>query len=240
MGTPRRFVPALLAAAILVSAPAAAAPKNAPPPDREALARLERSVAIRQKQLDLASGKVFYLILDPTKRTLRLYLKAAVLHTWPLERFEVGAPRIAFVSRGLPDDWVGRVWNKGTLDPARELDRFEMVAPPPRPDGTETTIPIPRLPEEAFPVPARYRVVFDGGLAIEVRPPSAGEGGGFFARVANTLRIWWRDFVRAVSPSPDDRVRIRLVLDREGADSLYRALPPDTALLVLPPELSID
>lgn len=88
-------------------------------------------------------------------------------------------------------------------------------------------------------MPPRYRVVFEGGLAIEVRPPSAGESAGFFARVASAIRIWWRDFVRAVSPAPDDRIRIRLVLDRDGADSLYRALPPDTALLVLPPGVTL-
>jgi hypothetical protein len=228
----------LLAAAVCAG-DASAQKTTAPPPDAEEAKRLARAVAIRAKQLELASGKGFYLILDPSNGTLRLFLKAAVLHTWKLEGIEVGAPRIAFVSRGLPHDWEGRIWAKGALDPAREMDRFELVAPPPRPDGTETNIPIPPLPEEAFPVPPRYRVVFDGGLAIEVRPPSAGESAGFLARAASTIRIWWRDFVRAVSPSPDDRIRIRLVLDREGADSLYRALPPDTALLVLPPGVTL-
>lgn len=231
----RRRVGTLLVAGAVCAGEAAAQKKAAPPPDPEEAARIASAVAIREKQLDLASGKGFYLILDPSQGTLRLFLKAAVLHTWHLEGIEVGAPRIAFVSRGLPRDWEGKIWTKGALDPARELDRYELVAPPPKPDGTETNIPIPPLPEEAFPVPPRYRVVFEGGLAIEVRPPSAGESAGFFARVANTIRIWWRDFVRAVSPAPDDRIRIRLVLDREGADSLYRALPPDTALLVLPP-----
>jgi hypothetical protein len=228
------------AALLHAAGPAHAAPKAAAPPDPGELARLERTVAVRQKQLDLASGKNFYLVLDPSGGTLRLYLKAAVLHTWRVAGIEVGAPRIAFVSRGLPEDWEGRVWKAGSLDPPRDLDRYELVAPPPRPDGTESTVPIPPLPEEAYPVPPRYRVVFESGLAIEVRPPSAEETAGLFARAGQSVRIWWRDFVRAVSPAPDDRVRIRLVLDRDGADSLYRALPPRTDLLILPADTALD
>lgn len=209
-------------------------------PSAEELTRLRRQVEVRQAQLQLASDKGFYLVLDPSGGTLRLYLKAAVLHTWPLDGIEIGAPRIAFISRGLPDRWEGRVWRAGNLDPPREIDRFELVAPPPKPDGADTNIPIPPLPEEAYPVPARYRVVFESGLAIEVRPPASGSPAGIFMRILNTIRIWWRDFLRAVSPAPDDRVRIRLVLDRESADSLYRALPPDTDLLILPPGTSSE
>lgn len=242
---PRRISPrvgtAWVGVALLCVAHAVeAAPKKDVSTDPEEIARLERTVAVRQQQFDLASGKHFYLVLDPAGGTLRLYLKAAVLHTWRVAGIEVGAPRIAFVSRGLPDDWEGRVWKAGTLDPPRDLDRYELVAPAPRPDGTESTVPIPPLPEEAYPVPPRYRVVFESGLAIEVRPPSAEASAGIFARIGHTVRIWWRDFVRAVSPAPDDRVRIRLVLDREGADSLYRALPPDTDLLILPADTSLD
>ena len=238
---PTRLRSAWAGAALLcIALPAFAAPKKEPAANPEEIAKLQRTVAVRQQQLDLASGKNFYLVLDPSGGTLRLYLKAAVLHTWRIAGVEIGAPRIAFVSRGLPDDWEGRIWKDGTLDPPRDLDRYELVAPAPRPDGTESTVPIPPLPEEAYPVPARYRVVFASGLAIEVRPPSAEDSAGFFARIGQTVRIWWRDFVRAVSPAPDDRIRVRLVLDREGADSLYRALPPDTELLILPSDTTLD
>ncbi len=207
--------------------------------DPAALARTARENALRAKQLELASGTDFYLVLDPSGESLRLYLKAAILQTWKVEELEVGAPRIAFVSRGVPADWEGRIWKDGALDPPRDLDRFELVAPPPRPDGTEPSIPIPPLPEEAFPVPPRYRVVFEGGLAIEVRPPDAGGEVGLFARIGSRVRIWARDFARAVSPAPDDRVRIRLALAAKDAASLYRALPPKTALLILPPDVSL-
>ncbi len=229
---------ALGALALAATAVSAAPPKAAPgpAPSRDEVARAERQGLLLKQQAELSQGKNFYLILDPRQRTLTLFLRGATLQTWKLAGLEVGAPRIAFVSRGLPEDWEGRIWSNGSLDPERKIDRYELQAPPPTEEGTEQEIPIPPTPEEKYPVPPRYHIRFDGGLSIEVIPPGPQEAMGFFARLAARLTLWWHDAKQAMSSSPEDRIRLRLVLSAKDADSVYRCLPPETKLLVVPPQ----
>lgn len=219
---------ALLALAIVLPAVAA--------PSREEVAATARRNAILERKVELAKGKEFYLLLDPKASTLAMMLRGATLQTWPLQGIEVGLPRVAYVSRGAPEDWEGRVWEKGNLVPPRAIDRYELEAPPVSAEGTDVEVPIPPTPEEKYPVPPRYHIRFDGGLSIEVIPPGTKEEAGFFGGIWNGLRMWWRDAVAASSPEPEDAIRLRLVLDAKDADSLYRALPPDTKLMIVPPE----
>jgi hypothetical protein len=236
MSAARTSTGAALALAVICAAgPVAAAKPAAPAPTREEVARLQRESVILKQLVELSKGKDFYLLLDPRAKTLRMNLKGATLQTWPVVALEVGGPRVAYVSRGVPDDWEGRIWKQGNLDPERKIDRFEMVAPAPTKEGTETTIPIPPTPEEAYPVPARYHIRYAGGLSIEVLPPGARDEGGFWSRLGVRLSNWWHDVGEALSRKPTDAVRLRVVLSEKDADSLYRALPPNTALLVVPP-----
>jgi hypothetical protein len=96
-------------------------------------------------------------------------------------------------------------------------------------------VPIPPTPEEKYPVPARYHIRFAGGLSIEVIPPGRAEEAGFWQRLGTGFSTWWRDFQQAVASEPTDKLRLRLVLGTQEADSLYRALPPNTKLMVIPP-----
>ena len=57
---------------------------------------------------------------------------------------------------------------------------------------------------------------------------------GVWTRAQNGARVWYRDFVTALRREPEDSLRLRVVLRPEDAASLYRALPPDTCLLILP------
>lgn len=212
-----------------------AAASSSPATPSDDLARLQRDNLLLRQMLELAKGEKFYLILDTRASTLTLMLRGATLHTWRVAGIEIGGQRVAFVSRDLPENWEGRVWDKGRLDPERKIDRFELVAPPPTPEGTETDVPIPPTPEEAYPVPARYHIRFDGGLSIEVVPPSAAEEGGVVRRFGRRIAHWWSDAWAAVSSRSDDAVRLRLILSDEDANSLYRALPPDTKLFIPPP-----
>lgn len=228
-----------LAAVVATTSWAAGPPAQrkpaSPAPSREEVARLQRQNVLLAQLAELAKGKEFYLLLDSRAKTLTLMLKGATLQTWSLVGLEVGGPRIAFVSRGLPDDWEGRIWSSGNLDPERKIDRFELDAPAPTKEGTEVDVPIPPTPEEKYPVPPRYHIRYNGGLSIEVNPPRGDDEGGFFARLGTRLTQWWRDFREATSASPTDAIRLRLVLTEKDADSLYRALPPDTKLMVVPP-----
>lgn len=204
-------------------------------PSTDEVARLQRDNILLKQQAELAQGKEFYLVLDPRARTLTLMLRGATLQVWKLDGIEMGAPRVAYVRRSVPDDWEGRIWTAGALDPERKIDRYELQAPPPTPEGVEQEVPIPPTPEEKYPVPPRYHIRFSGGLSIEVIPPGQKEDLGFFARTGRRLALWWHDATEATSSEPTDWIRLRLVLAAKDADSLYRSLPPNTKLLIVPP-----
>jgi len=202
----------------------------------EDLARLTAANDLLAKQVALAKGKEFYLLLDPSERTLHLMLKGALLQRYTVTGLEVGVPRVLYRTRADAADWEGRVWDGGRLDPARPLDRVEVQAPPPTAEGTELEVKVPPTPEEKYPVPSRYHIRFTGGLSIEIRPPADAETSkGFWSKISEGFASWWADARAASRSAPTDTVRLHVVLSRKDAESLYRALPPNTKLLVVPP-----
>jgi hypothetical protein len=225
---------ALPAIAFTVATIAAAAPPASPAPTPAELARVSVQNDLLKQQVDLAKAKEFYVLLDPQAQKLTLMYHAAVLQQYRVESVEVGVPQVVYHARTESSRWEGRIWEKGTLDPARELDRVEMQAPPPTKEGTEIEVQVPPTPEEKYPVPPRYHIRFAGGLSIEVRPPGTETDRGFWGRLAYNLKSWWADAKSAGGTEPTDTVRLHVVLSKQDAESLYRALPPDTKLLVLP------
>lgn len=194
--------------------------------------RLAETTRVLEHQVALASGKDFYLLLEPSLSTMTLFLKGASLHEYRVEALDVGRRRWAFFSRERDDVWAGLVWRTGVLEPERVVPRMEIVP------GAEASVP-PLLPEEQIVAPAAYRIRFEGGLVVDVRPGHSADPGGLqgLARAAGS---WWSDFRAAVWASPDDRVRLRLTLSAADAESLYRALPPGTALLIVPPGVDLS
>ena len=225
----------LPAVAFATATAVAAAASSAPAPTAAELSRIASQNALLQKQLELAKAKEFYLILDTQAQTLTMMFRAALLQQYRVEGLEVGVPRVVYKPRSDVSQWEGRIWEKGTLDPARALDRVEMQAPPPTKEGIEPEVRVPQTPEEKYPVPSRYHIRFAGGLSIEVRPPNTDSKRGFWARLAEGFSTWFADAKAASRSEPTDTVRLHLVLSKKDAESLYRALPPDTKLLALPP-----
>ena len=227
---------ATLFAAIVTTATAVlAAPAPSAAPTGDELSRLAFKNDLLQKRFDLANSKEFYLVLDPAGKNLALMYKAALLQSYAVEGLEVGVPQVLYKNRSDASGWESKVWHKGALDPARELDRVEVVAPPPTAEGTEIEVQVPQTPEEKYPVPPRYHIRFDGGLSIEVRPPGTDAEGGFWSRLGQRWNAWWADAKAASSGGTADTVRLHVVMSKKDAESLYRALPPNTALLVVPP-----
>ena len=221
-------------------AAASAAPQEPKADPAVEAARLGARNAALETLVALAGGKEFYLVLDPAKPDLTLMLRGAQLRRFPVQGMSVGVPRVGWLRRHEPRPWQGVVWEHGRLDPPREIDRVEIT--PPQPEGSDvppgaTEAPaapvIPPTPEEAYPVPPRFQIFFDLGPAIEVRPREADLSAGLWSRLAAWWHARWRDTVAALKSTPDDLVRLRVVLAPEDADSLYRSLPPDTKLLVL-------
>ena len=226
------FLPAV---ALVAAAALAATTPTASTPTTGDLSRLVQKNELLKKQLELAKGKEFYLLLDPQAQTLSLMFRAALLQQYRVEALEVGVPRVVYRPHADISRWDGRIWEKGALDPTRELDRVEMQAPPPTKEGTEPEVRIPLTPEEKYPVPPRYHIRFAGGLSIEVRPPNTDAKRGFWANVKANVAAWFEDAKAASRSEPTDTVRLHLVLSKKDAESLYRALPPATKLFVLPP-----
>ncbi|HNV01893.1 MAG TPA: hypothetical protein PLE61_10670 [Vicinamibacterales bacterium] len=198
------------------------------------LARLQRDNALLARQVELAAGKDFYLLLDPSAARLTLMLKGAILQHFAVRAMHVGHPRVAWVGSRDPRHVQSTVWSAGELDPPRLIDRLVIDAAPPGAASEEEAAPaIPPTPEELYPVPSRYHIRFAEGLSVEVRPREGDAAVGWWPRLRAAVSEKARDVSSAVRGAERDAIRLRLVLDPKDAQSLYRSLPPSVRLLVL-------
>ena len=227
---------AIAAVCMLLVAGACAQGTKEPASDSLAaeVARLGRSTALLERRLDLAGGKEFYLVLDPAAPDLTLMLRGAELRRFAVLGLQIGYPRISWSERRDPRTWQGVTWANGELDPPRPTDRIVVMAEPVGKGKAEPEPPpIPPTAEELYRVPPRFHVRFSGGLSVEIRPREADASVGRLA----WLRAWWSakwgDVVAATGSRNRDVVRLRVVLSRNDAESLYRSLPPSVQLLVL-------
>jgi hypothetical protein len=198
------------------------------------VARLQRNTALLERQLDLAAGKEFYLLLDPSGSDLTLMLRGAELRRFPVLGLQIGYPEVSWFGRRDLPTWQGVVWSQGELDPPRPTDRIVVTVEQGSKGAEETQPPpIPPTAEEHYRVPPRFHIRLSGGLSVEIRPREADANTGRFAR----LRAWWGaqwgDVAAAMGSSDGDVVRLRVVLKPNDAESLYRSLPPAVKLLVL-------
>ena len=236
-----RTFAAAAAALIVIGAAAgcqrAAAPAAAADPRAEA-ARLQRTNAQLQKQIELAAGKEFYLVLDPAASGLTLMLKGAPLQRFTVRGLQVGHPRVAWMSARDPRHVQSVIWSGGELDPPRAIDRLVIQSAEPGKEATESTPPpIPPTPEELYPVPSRYHVRFADGLSVEILPREADASVGRWAHTRAAMAEQWRDIFSALRRSDRDAIRLRITLDPNDAQSFYRSLPPAVRLIVLDGEV---
>jgi len=155
---------------------------------RGEVARLQRATATLQHQLELATGKEFYLVLDPIAPDLALLLRGAELQRYSVLGVTVGQPRRAWVGLGGDRHWRGVIWTAAKLDPARRsIASSSRTASPGRPGPNPRHRPVPPTAEERYPVPSRYRIRFADGLSVEIRPREADTTAGRWVR----MRTWW-------------------------------------------------
>jgi len=198
------------------------------------LARQQRANEFLKRQLELAAGKEFYLVLDPAAARLTLMLKGATLQHFAVRGLQVGHPRVAWKGSRDPRHVQSAVWSGGELDPPRMIDRLVVEAAPPGKAADEEAAPvIPPTPEELYPVPSRFHVRFADGLSMEVRPREGDASVGWWPRFRAATAEKWHDAASAIGRGDRDAIRIRLVMDPKDAQSLYRSLPPAVRLLVL-------
>jgi hypothetical protein len=240
----RLALTAALLAPIAVRGAAATAP--ATPEDPET-ARLRHQVGQLRAERDLASGKGFYLRLDASRHRLALMLQGVALDDYAASALEWGVPEVLFVDRAPASDWEAEAFTSGRLEPERERDRIEVVAPPPAApaargagpgeagaeDAAPSPPPVPKSAEESYSVPSSYRVVFAEGVSLEVRAKGGGRNRSVFRRFADALSLRISDLGTALGLGAKERVRLRVTLEAEDAASLYRSLPPDVGLVVV-------
>ena len=236
----RNFAAAVAGVAVLA---ASASCRRGPAPEagsdpRAEAARLQRTNAQLQKQIELAAGKEFYLVLDPATAGLTLMLKGAPLQRFTVLGLQVAHPRVAWTGARDPRHVQSVIWSGGELDPPRQIDRLVIQAAGPGKEATEPPPPpIPPTPEELYPVPSRYHVRFGDGLSVEILPREADASVGRWAHARAAMAERWRDTISAFRAANRDAIRLRITLDPEDAQSFYRSLPPAVRLIVLDGEV---
>ena len=237
-------VAAALAVAGLANAAPPKTPASLPAKDPET-SRVRREVERLRAERDLASGKGFYLRIDAPRHRLALVLQGVALDDYAAKQLEWGVPQVLFVDRHPGADWDAAAFSKGSLEPARERDRVEIVAPPPSASPAADAVapadgaspsppPMPKSAEESYSVPSPYRIVFAEGVSLEVRSQGAGgRNRSALRRVADALSLRFSDLGAALGLGAKERVRLRVTLGAEDAASLYRSLPPDVGLVVV-------
>jgi hypothetical protein len=189
-----------------------------------------------KKELELASGKEFYFVLDPASSKLKMTLSGVTLHEYEVLEVAVGTPRLFFKRRRPPEGWLDRAWHGGGLAPARDRDRVEVVSAEADSgdDPSEEAEPVvPPTAEEAVDVPSPYRIRFDGGFALEIRARGAGgeeiESGGPSAWLWSAAS----EIAGSLGLPVRDRMRLVLYLSEEDAAALYRSAPPNVSFLAV-------
>jgi hypothetical protein len=233
-----RLVLVVVGIAVAASACERRAAPAATSDPRSDAARLQRTNAQLQKQIELAAGKEFYLVLDPKTAGLTLMLKGAPLQRFTVLGLQVGHPRAAWMSKRDPRHVQSVIWSGGELDPPRQIDRLVIQAAEPGKEATEPAPPqVPPTPEEMYPVPSRYHVRFADGLSVEILPREADETAGRWSHASAAAAEKWHDIVSALRSSGRDAIRLRITLDPKEAQSFYRSLPPAVRLIVLDGEV---
>ena len=230
---------AALALALAPLCAAASAPGKVGEP---ATSELRREVARLRLERELSAGKGFYLRLDAGRQRLALMLQGVTLDDYATSGVELGVPEVLFVDREPRSGWDTTPISTGRLDPGRQRDRIELVAPAPAPSApsgagagpSPSSPPIPKSAEETVSVPSPYRIVFAEGVSLEVRSTSAGARNRSWARrLVDALGLRVSDLASAIGLGARERVRLRVTLADEDAAALYRSLPPDVGLVVV-------
>jgi hypothetical protein len=166
---------------------------------------------------ELAANDDAYLVLDMAASEI-----AIALHGVPLRSFPVLAAEITAAPERSVDIW--ETHRAGTFSPARiEMPPEEL--PLVLEGETESVVQIHLVPEKRFPAPPEYRLSFATGLLIEIYSEEGASSAdrGLGARIAS----WF-------GKEPESMPTLRIRMDAAPAGDLYRALPPEVALVIEP------
>jgi len=184
-----------------------------------------------ESRLKLAKSDRFYLVLEPSRGTLTILYRGAILREYAVESVDVGARSLLFVEAASPAGWATRPWEEGRLDPPRERPRQEMHVTSQGVLVDETPAP-PQDAEARASAPAHFRIEFPGGLTLEFGSPHEATG-GMLSRAVGRMRGWWSGAANALARADEDRVRLRIRLASRDGEALYRSLPEGTGFVMI-------
>jgi hypothetical protein len=207
---------------------------------RTAAQRYQEALGAR---VELSRENAFHLVLDPDAGNFGLFLGAVPLQKYTVTAVTLPRRTVAFFEVQSCTDPTGSAWRGGILDPPRNRDRFEMeyrgeaddADEPVDADDQPQPPKIPPPPEEVVVAPEIWTVTFqdgDDGLVVEV----IGESDDSPATASTSRWTVLREFLDGGGSGPGGRVRVRMPLDE--AQALYRSLPPELILVVMPPHPS--
>ena len=168
------------------------------------------------------------LVLHLGESRLRMVHGGALLREYEVAAVEEGRPATLFVPRRLARPAHGQAWALDRVEPVPRFNRPIVI--PAAPGSHLATVEIPPPPEEAIPVPGRFLLRFDDGLTVEIVADGPTTE-PFWSSWFRAARWRLRDVGQALSPRPENR--IRLVMPLEEAGALYRSLPPSIELFVV-------
>ncbi|MBU2502003.1 hypothetical protein KJ682_11800 [bacterium] len=203
------------------------------PADSTAQAILDARAVFLRQEIELASGKPAYLVLDVSRGVLSVRRKHVELLAIPVTA-TVMVPGGGGDRRPV---WPG---SKFTLASALQEIERPRIDPPEKAEGDTTAAPVTVGDIQAArdrylqAHPSRYRLTFDPGLEVEVLgfDPSHGEGGaGLGVRLGDA----WRDLGHRLA-GRERGLLLRVTMDEQLARRLYLTLEPGITLLIAPPD----
>lgn len=233
----RTFLGVLAAAVLVVPAWSCAA---------DAPAVASRQAAL-QVQRDLAASEQFLLVLDQAKPVLSLSLGSVPLQHYAVLAVQKPLRRAFFKRLADAADPAGIAWRGGVQDPPRVRDRKELAyqqaadesadpadpvaegdeaVPPPQPEAPR----IPPTPEEAVPAPASWVLRYEGGPEVWFQ----GVDDGGVPTLPQALEAGRMALLRDAWNGRVPPARMRILMPMADAQALYRSLPPDVVLLIVP------
>jgi hypothetical protein len=182
-------------------------------------------LAPESRELTLATEHAFYLLLETEALRLHIMYEGVSLHAYPVMEMETGRSRLALGGPELAARWDERVYGGGRLSPERYFERLRITPPEPG-DSLETAILPPSI-EERVKVPHSFRIEYPGLVVHVDRSGAEGPLAEMTHRLREAVSIVGGGFRTG-------RTSLRLRLDPESAEHLYRSLPPSSGFGIVP------
>jgi hypothetical protein len=181
-------------------------------------------------ELELASKKELYVVIDPWRQTVELKARGLVLYSMALAGFALQSYRVggepATSPLALPSLW--------TVEEDAAAATRKLIAPkelvPYSEDAEPPVSSTPSKDEKAPPPPTTYQVRLDGGYQLWVGEDLPGTS--WWNRLGELLRDGWASWRGRQLKRPP---RLALAMDRDGGQRLLHIMRPGLKILVLAP-----